>query len=194
MIKALLTSMLTMTIIYSLAFVAYAEEQKVPDYPVNIISMANQIGVHDSFKIYESADLESTDQSVKEITISTNTDSVLSKKIIPEEKRLVNPKIEYEYHNGVVNSGTITYSFEKKTPRNPEEYLSHVVSNYANALLIFKRAKFDLIEAGYTDVSVEDEARFKKGDVLVKMNALMNTWYLFIKIEAIYDPIKNTTK
>lgn len=154
------------------------------NYPVSAHSMADQVGKHASFQVYRSS------EDGKEITVSevyTKTDSFLSKTLLVEKGERINPSVEYDYDEGVVNSGKITYTFSDVS-RSNDLYLADKAALYNNALAVYNKAKSDLLAAGYEYVGKPSGAKYKKGDVIVEVNALMNKWNVFVVIDAQYTP------
>jgi hypothetical protein len=163
----------------------YAETPLSVNYPVSGSQMASQIGEYPSFKVYRSS------EDGKQITvtdISTDTDSILSKTLVVEKGDRINPVVEYEYINGIVRSGKITYTFSN-VYRSDDLYLADKAELYKNALSVYDKAKSELLAAGYEDLTKPSGAKYKKGDVIVEVNALMNNRYVFVEIKAEYKPV-----
>jgi hypothetical protein len=162
----------------------YAETPASVNYPVSGSQMASQVGKYPSFKVYRAS------EDGKQITItdiSTDTDSILSKTLVVEKGERINPSVEYEYINGIVRSGKITYTFSD-VYRSDDLYLADKAELYKNALSVYDKAKSELLAAGYEDLTKPSGAKYKKGDVVVEVQALMNSYNLFVVIEATYQP------
>jgi hypothetical protein len=162
----------------------YAETPTSVNYPVSGSQMASQVGKYPSFKVYRSS------EDGKQITVtdvSTDTDSILSKTLVVEKGERINPEVEYEYINGIVRSGKITYTFSD-VYRSDDLYLADKAELYKNALSVYDKVKSELLAAGYEDLTKPSGAKYKKGDVIVEVNALMNKWNLFVEIKAEYKP------
>ena len=169
---------------FALCSQVYAEAPASVNYPVSGSQMASQVGKYPSFKVYRSS------EDGKHITVtdvSTNTDSFLSKTLVVEKGERINPSVEYEYINGIVRSGKITYMFSDVV-RSEDLYLADKAELYKNALSVYDKAKSELLAAGYEDLTKPSGAKYKKGDVVVEVQALMNSYNLFVVIEATYQP------
>lgn len=181
MIKRLLVSGLMSV---ALCAQVYAETPASVNYPVSASQMASQVGKHPSFKVYRSS------EDGKQITVtdvSTQTDSFLTQTLVVEKGERINPQVEYDYFEGVVRSGKITYTFSDVS-RSNDLYLADKAALYNNALSVYNQVKSELLAAGYEDLSKPSGAKYKKGDVIVEVNALMNKWNVFVEIKAEYKP------
>lgn len=177
---------LMVTLILSVAVCGsvYADVPEPVMYPVSASAMASQVGKHPSFKVYRST------ENGKQITVtdvSTKTDSFFPKTLVVEEGEHINPEVKYTYDDGVVQSGKITYTFSDVS-RSNELYLNDKATLYNNALSVYNKARSDLVSAGYEDLTKPKMAKYKKGDVVVEVQALMNSYNLFVVIEATYQP------
>lgn len=181
MIKRLIAAL---TLSVAVCGSVYADVPAPITYPVSASDMASQVGKHPSFKVYRST------ENGKQITVtdvSTKPDSFFSKTLIVEEGENINPEVKYTYHEGVVESGKITYTFSDVS-RSNELYLNDKATLYNNALYVYNKARSDLVSAGYEDLTKPKMAKYKKGDVVVEVQALMNRYNVFVVIEATYEP------